>query len=149
LIYLSQSGKLMQESDLLCILDQSRILNHASEITGMLLYLEGRFLSEIEGRFMQVLEGKEEDVISTFERIKADQRHHDIIVLEQTTIPQRNFETWSMGFKSMELEGCKILPGYFDLNDDFVKSDATQDSNLSLNFLKSFYKFNMDDEHAL
>jgi hypothetical protein len=49
----------------------------------------------------------------------------------------------------MELEDCKILPGYFSLNDDFVKSDAMQESNLSLNFLKSFYKFNMDDEHAM
>jgi hypothetical protein len=149
LIYLSQSKKLMQESDLLCILDQSKILNHGNRITGMLLYLEGKFLSQVEGRFMQVLEGREEDVISTFERIKADQRHHDIIVLEQSTIPQRNFGTWSMGFKSMELEDCKILPGYFSLNDDFVKSDAMQESNLSLNFLKSFYKFNMDDEHAI
>jgi hypothetical protein len=65
LIYLSQSKKLMQESDLLCILDQSKILNHGNRITGMLLYLEGKFLSQVEGRFMQVLEGREEDVIST------------------------------------------------------------------------------------
>jgi hypothetical protein len=148
LIYLSQSEKLMQEHDLLDILDKSKASNLEHDVTGMLLYLEGRFLSRDEGRFMQVLEGREEDVKSIFEKIKNDKRHHDIIVLEQSAFSQRNFETWSMGFKSMKLEDCKALPGYFDLNDEFVKSNVLQQSNLSLNFLKSFYKINGNTDHA-
>lgn len=148
LIYFSQSEKLMQEHDLLAILDKSKTSNLAHGITGMLLYLEGRFLSEVEGRFMQVLEGSEQDVKYIFDRIKTDPRHHNIIVLKQSTAYQRNFENWSMGFKSMKLETFNAMPEYFDLNDEFVKSDLMQQSSISLNFLRSFYEVNMDDGHA-
>lgn len=135
----------MQESDLLDILNRSRTWNREHGITGMLLYLEGRFLSQKEGRFMQVLEGKEHEVKGIFEQIKNDHRHHSFIILKQATVSQRNFASWSMGFKSLKLEACNALPGYFDLNDEFVKSDELQQSNQPLNFLKSFYDINMND----
>jgi hypothetical protein len=148
LIYFSQSKKLMQETDLLHLLNQSKKSNQEHGLSGMLLYLEGKFLNQIEGRFMQVLEGGEEDVIRVFERIKKDRRHHDIIVLDQSPVSQSNFVTWSMGFKSIKLEAFKTLPGYFDLNDEFLKSKVFQQSHLALNFLKSFYKINKHDDSA-
>lgn len=137
----------MQDGDLLKILSRSRSWNAGHGITGMLLYLEGRFLSQNEGRFMQVLEGTEHQVKDIFEQIKNDERHHGLIVLKQSTAPQRNFNNWSMGFNSLGLDAYKSLPGFFDLNDEFLKSDALQHSNLPLHFLKSFYETSLSDDH--
>lgn len=134
----------MPSDDLLFLLNQSKEWNQEHGLTGMLLYLEGKFLSKVEGRFMQVLEGNERDVNEIFEKIKQDPRHHSLIVLKQSSTESRNFGTWSMGFKSIKLEACKELPGCFDLNEAFLKSDELQQSNLPLNFLRSFYQVNLE-----
>jgi hypothetical protein len=136
----------MSSDDLVSLLNQSKSWNQGHGLTGMLLYLEGKFLSKLEGRFMQVLEGTEEEVKEIFEKIKQDPRHHSLIVLKQSSIEERNFGNWSMGFKSIAVEACKELPGFFDLNEDFLKSDELQQSSLPLNFLKSFYEVNFDTD---
>lgn len=146
LIYISKVESLMPTDDLLLILNQSRSWNEGHGLTGMLLYLEGKFLSKVEGRFMQVLEGTEWEVKEIFEKIKQDPRHHSLIILKQASIKDRNFETWSMGFKLIKLEAHKELPGRFDLNDDFLKSAELQQSNVPLNFLKSFYEVNLESD---
>jgi hypothetical protein len=134
----------MPSDDLLLLLNQSNTRNHGHGLTGMLLYLEGKFLNKVEGRFMQVLEGNERDVKEIFEKIKQDPRHHSLIMLKQSSTNDRNFGTWSMGFKSLQLEICTEMPGCFDLNDEFLTSDQLQKSSLPLNFLKSFYKVNLE-----
>lgn len=142
LIYFSQSEKLMQDSELLALLNQSKTSNQKHGITGMLLYLEGRFSNQTQGRFMQVLEGSERCVKEVFEHIKGDPRHHNIIVLKQSPILERSFGFWSMGFKSLTLESYKALPEYLNLSDRFLQSDELQQSSLPLNLLRSFYKIN-------
>ena len=136
----------MSSDDLLLILNQSRSWNEGHGLTGMLLYLEGKFLSKVEGRFMQVLEGSEWEVKEIFQKIKQDPRHHSLIILKQAPTKERNFGTWSMGFKSINLDAHQELPGRFDLNDDFLKSAELQQSNVPLNFLKSFYQVNMESD---
>lgn len=136
----------MPSEDLIFLLNQSRSWNEEHGLTGMLLYLEGRFLGKVEGRFMQVLEGTEWEVKQIFEKIKQDPRHHSLIILKQASTKYRNFETWSMGFKSMKLEAGKELPERFDLNDDFLKSAELRQSNVPLNFLKSFYEVNLETD---
>jgi hypothetical protein len=136
----------MPSDDLLFLLNQSKNWNEGHGLTGMLLYLEGKFLSKVEGRFMQVLEGTERDVKEIFAKIKQDSRHHSLIILKQASTKERNFGTWSMGFKSINLEAHKELPGRFDLNDDFLKSAELQQSNVPLNFLKSFYEVNLESD---
>lgn len=136
----------MRSPDLLFLLKQSRNWNQDHGLTGMLLYLEGKFLSKVEGRFMQVLEGTEADVKEILEKIKQDSRHHSLIILKQSSTENRNFGTWSMGFKSVKLEACKELPECFDLNEEFLKSDELQQSNLPLNFLKSFCQINLETD---
>jgi hypothetical protein len=133
----------MTEDDLIFLMNQSRDWNQGHALTGMLLYLEGKFLSDVEGRFIQVLEGSEGDVKEIFEKVKQDERHHSLIVLKQSSITARSFKTWTMGFKSIKFNFCKELAGCFDLNEDFLKSDELQQSNVPLNFLKSFYEVNI------
>lgn len=134
----------MAEDDLLLLMQQCKIWNESHGITGMLLYLEGKFLSAYEGRFMQVLEGTEQDVKEIFDQIKLDKRHHSMIILKHTSIQERNFETWSMGFKFLKLYDFQTLPGCFNLNEGFLKSDELQQSSIPLNLLKSFYQINLD-----
>jgi hypothetical protein len=144
LIYISKAESLMPNDDLIFLLNQSKTWNQGHALTGMLLYLEGKFLSKVEGRFIQVLEGAERDVKEIFEKIKQDPRHHSLIVLKQSSTNNRSFGTWTMGFKSIKLEDSKGLKGNFDLNEDFLKSDELQQSNVPLNFLKSFYEVNIE-----
>ena len=72
------------------ILDAARRWNAAQGITGALLF-------SADG-FVQVLEGPVAAVEATFERIKCDPRHADVVVLEAGMVPARDFEGWSMAY---------------------------------------------------
>ncbi|MCG7198977.1 BLUF domain-containing protein [Marinobacter pelagius] len=49
-------------------------------------------------RFFQYLEGEEEDVHKTFDRIKRDDRHRNILTLIEEPIEARTFSDWSMKY---------------------------------------------------
>jgi hypothetical protein len=129
----------MQEDELMFLLKQSRDWNLSHDITGMLLYIEGRFLDHIEGRFMQVLEGSEYEIERIFNNIKNDSRHHQLIVLRQEELEARNFDNWQMGFSSLNREDFERHLGFFELNDDYLNSKEFIESNTAISFLKSFY----------
>jgi len=105
----------------------------------MLLYIEGDFASQKGGRFMQVLEGDEQDVKDIYTKIKNDPRHHNVILLNQHYIEERNFKTWSMGFKSIALDQYRQTQGYFELDEHFMHPGDYENFNAPLTFLKSFY----------
>ncbi|QJD94545.1 BLUF domain-containing protein [Mucilaginibacter robiniae] len=144
LIYTSKAAKLMQESDLLNILLESRKSNLEHDLTGMLLYIEGQFSSQQSGRFIQVLEGEKADVIKIYEKIAQDSRHYNVILLNESEIDKRNFTTWSMGFESLTLDKFKQISGYFELNDNFLKKINVQKFNMPLTMLKSFYELHLE-----
>lgn len=137
----------MSDTELLSLLDESREWNHAHGITGVLLYIQGKFLHPVkdklvlslEGRFIQVLEGSETELDLVFDMISSDKRHLDIKILRQGETVDRNFHSWDMGFRSMELEEYKNIPGFFPLDDEFLKTPDPGNSNIPLDFLKSFY----------
>jgi hypothetical protein len=141
LIYISKAKKLMQEDELIALLNESRNWNSDHELTGMLLYVEGRFIEQNEGRFMQVLEGDEREVKLIFEKIKTDFRHFQLIVLETGAQAERIFNNWTMGFKMIDLESLKQVPGYFRLTGDALSGQQNENARPML-FLKSFYNTN-------
>ncbi|TLS69084.1 blue light sensor protein [Mariprofundus erugo] len=96
LVYVSVASEPFDEQKLLQLLAKSRANNTRLGISGQLIYSEGTF--------MQVLEGPADAVDATFERIKKDTRHQHINLIERSTIDQREFPEWSMGFKSMSRE---------------------------------------------
>jgi hypothetical protein len=63
---------------------------------------------------MQVLEGGQEDVKATFERISRDSRHQDIVILLEGDLPERDFPQWWMGFKVIDADTAKTIPGFHD-----------------------------------
>ena len=79
-----------KEREIRAILESARRRNQADGITGALLFTASGFA--------QVLEGPRDVVERTFERISADPRHTDVVVLSFTPIERRCFPDWSMGF---------------------------------------------------
>ncbi len=94
LIYVSSVYHPLSADEISELLDVSITNNALRNITGFLIYAEGEFI--------QILEGKEVDVEFIFDKILNDKRHHAIKVLVRENIKRRSFETWSMGFKSLQ-----------------------------------------------
>lgn len=111
LLYVSTAARPLDDRDLDALLAVARSRNAASDITGVLLYADGRFLQHLEGR--------DADVEAVFASIEADPRHEDVRVLTRRPIGARQFADWSMGFgrpdatrfaaRSVELTGAEGL----------------------------------------
>ena len=61
IVYSSLASTKMLKSDLVIILRKARANNRISDITGLLMYVDGYFL--------QTLEGNEDDVRNTYKKI--------------------------------------------------------------------------------
>ena len=94
----------MRDQDLAELLVQARANNERRAITGMLLYKDGRFI--------QILEGHEEQVQTSFERIRKDERHRDVDLLWLRYAQYRDFPDWTMGFLNADEVDPETLKGY-------------------------------------
>lgn len=90
LIYASRETRQFANEDIDQILAASRRNNLKDGVTGMLCHGDGRFL--------QYLEGDKTAVQSIYDRIAGDERHTDVILIEQVNAERRIFGDWSMGF---------------------------------------------------
>lgn len=104
LIYISVAASEFSEPELLEILRVSRENNVRDDLTGMLLYKEGRF--------MQLLEGPEPAVCATYQRISCDSRHRETTILLESRTAERDFEEWSMGFRALDPATARTIPGF-------------------------------------
>jgi hypothetical protein len=130
-IYVSSETSPFSEQQLEELLQKSRLHNLAAEITGMLLYKDGKF--------MQTLEGPREAVLTLLEKIRSDPRHGKFTLLMEAPILKRSFGSWSMGFKKITQETVINIPGYDDSNDlSLMSSRFIENPPESLNLLLSF-----------
>lgn len=74
------------------LVSQKRNITH--DLTGALVYGDGRFI--------QVLEGPLKPVLLTLERIRADPRHHSLDVVGPVPIDRREFPDWCMARVPLE-----------------------------------------------
>lgn len=88
ILYVSKSTNLIEQNVLDSIVQRSRHNNVLDGVTGI-LWADGK-------RFAQVIEGDEQAVSDAMDRIRADRRHHDIVVLQDRRIAQRQYGEWSM-----------------------------------------------------
>lgn len=131
LIYISVATKPLTEAELVELLNKSRSNNERDGLTGMLLYKDERF--------MQVLEGEKAAVMATFARIKSDPRHHDVIVLLEGELAERDFPQWWMGFKTLDGEAAKSVPGFYPFLDlKFAVFDLASDPSRAHKLLRIF-----------
>jgi hypothetical protein len=109
LIYVSIESRLLTDADFKTILQTARTFNSANQITGMLLARDGYFI--------QALEGEAVVVETLYEKIKQDPRHANVLLISKTTIKERSFKEWSMGFNKIEDADLAALPDF----NDFLK----------------------------
>jgi hypothetical protein len=76
------------DAELEAILRVSQANNQRDGITGVLIFDDLWFI--------QVLEGDRETVWNTVERIRCDERHHGITIVDARDVDVREFGTWSM-----------------------------------------------------
>ena len=93
LIYRSVAKDTFDKPLIYKMLSEARDFNAMHGITGCLLYHKGQFI--------QLLEGEEAQVTSLYDRIKNDQRHDYVELLEEEEIAERIFSEWSMAFQDM------------------------------------------------
>jgi len=89
LMYASRAVAAVDQEELVAILKKSKANNPKAGITGVLCYSEGIFI--------QVLEGGRTAVNQLYNRITADSRHSDVVLLNYEEISERRFAGWSMG----------------------------------------------------
>ena len=137
LVYTSHAVQPLPEAELLKLLQQSRDRNKEFNISGILLY--------VQGKFIQALEGKEAFVEKIYASILKDTRHTRVTLVLEGNSPTRIFKGWSMGFKKLSDEDFANISGFTDIDAFFNEHQVKENSNLLLVILKSFYRKNMVD----
>jgi hypothetical protein len=99
----------LSRSDLDALLSTWRRRNAQRGITGLLLHHAGSVF--------QVIEGFPEDVVTLYEAIARDPRHHYIAQLIHQPITQRSFGDWSMGYGRVAGPELGAVPGLSPLLD--------------------------------
>lgn len=88
LTYQSRAVTPMSEQSLHLLLESAQARNKAGDITGLLIY--------DEGRFFQCLEGPAHSLEMLWNAIRQDPRHTDVELLGSAPTSKRFFENWSM-----------------------------------------------------
>ncbi len=104
LIYMSTAAQLLTDGELQLLLEQARRNNAQYDVTGLLLYHEGRF--------MQLLEGSAEMVKALYARIEQDPRHTDTAKLADKEVEARSFPNWSMAFRPVHTQDFVNQAGF-------------------------------------
>jgi len=104
LMYASRAVGTIGQDDLTAILKRSKADNPPLGITGVLC-LSG-------GIFLQVLEGGRLAVNRLYNRIVADPRHTDVVLLTYEEIDERRFAGWSMGLVNLARLNTALLLKY-------------------------------------
>jgi hypothetical protein len=92
--YVSTVNPALSETEIQKALDFSKNWNNNNDITGILLYSHGNFF--------QVLEGEEKLLKALFKRIKADERHRNVITIFQKDVPDVIFDGYEADFISLD-----------------------------------------------
>ncbi len=144
--YISTPTRPMSTDDLLDILNTARLNNVCIGVSGMLLYTGSAFIQTLEGD-EKVLE----DLLAT---IKKDPRHKDFRIIEKKKILAREYADWTMGFKRIDKDDVRDIPGlnkFFetDLSGSIGSDELKLVNNLLNHFRKEGKKKNIHDELSL
>lgn len=88
MVYTSVATSQMDQADVFTIVQTSVSNNMARDVTGFLIYGDGRFL--------QLIEGADGDLRGLMTTLKGDPRHRDITVLIDEPVTERKFSRWRM-----------------------------------------------------
>jgi len=114
LLYISSASRNLSNDDLHEILDKAQQNNAKLDVTGMLVYMDGNFV--------QFLEGSKENVMALYNKIQRDDRHRDVLIIDQANVSGRFFESWSMAFQKINRFNAKDYPVIKEFLDNPQKS---------------------------
>lgn len=103
-VYISKATQDFDDAALRKILDDSARNNPQANITGMLLYTQKTFL--------QVLEGDATIVDALINKIQSDPRHHSVEIVIRSSIREREFNNWSMGYRRLQASDAEAMPHF-------------------------------------
>jgi hypothetical protein len=109
LLYASRAVEPIDAQLLEAILERSRAYNRDHGITGVLC------AHEHGNGFLQVLEGSRDAINRLYNRIVADSRHTDVVLLDYQEIEQRRFASWRMGKIDLSRVNPSTLLRYSEL----------------------------------
>ncbi len=141
LMYVSYAAHPLSDKDLEELLSASRKNNESLNVTGMLLY--------IDGKFIQVLEGKKEIINDLYSTIVADPRHKKVNKIIEGKTLERNFPEWNMGFKSISGKDYHNIPGFNNIEEYFMSHQVDENSHVTLIFLRLFYNKYFNKESSV
>lgn len=101
-LYTSRATERFDPEDLGSMLKMSRAKNWIRNLTGLLLYQDGRFL--------HYLEGPTDEVHERMGRIRLDARHSDISPMSEHQVRTRLFPRWTMAYVSVP-DADDVVPG--------------------------------------
>ena len=104
LMYASRAAETVTQDQLVAILKKSKANNPHVGVTGVLCFSGSIFL--------QVLEGGRMQVNALYNRLIADPRHHDVVLLSYEEIGERSFAGWSMGQVNLHRVNPSLLMKY-------------------------------------
>ena len=116
LIYSSVAVSAVSDAELQELLITSRRNNARNNITGMLLYADGAFF--------QAIEGEEQAVLSLYERLTRDKRHHSQTLIIREPIAKRAFADWAMGCANLTDHDMAHVEGVSDFLETHQRLDA-------------------------
>ncbi|MTI21569.1 BLUF domain-containing protein [Fulvivirga sp. RKSG066] len=137
LVYTSIAKGNPSERDLETLLFQSQRNNSRVNITGLLLY--------VDGKFVQVLEGEKRKVQQLYKVIKKDDRHRDVNLIIDGEKEERDYSGWYMGYRSIMPEEVMSKLGYRDPEAWFRSHKLTKESHVSELFMRLFFDKNFNN----
>lgn len=143
LVYISKANKRFGAAEIQQMLRVFRQNNHATGVTGLLLY-------DGYGTFLQALEGDADVLSALYEKIKNDSRHTRVNLLGESEITKRSFADWRMGYKTLELSPVMKVEGYSDFLEQNDRNDyLNSNPNFAMDLLQHFKhnsKSNLDED---
>ena len=131
IIYSSKATPSISQEDLHEILEASRRNNEQNGITGMLILYNDTFI--------QMLEGEQDAVYDTFDRIRDDQRHDNVLVLFEGPTDRRHFSHWKMALEVVDENHFRKIDAYESLEEGDSFLAEVDDDHIGLKMLRFFY----------
>ena len=88
IVYVSAVRSTFEKLDLVRLAEEAALKNAEQDVTGLLLHHDGSFI--------QALEGPPPAVRSLMRKIRADERHSNVMVLLEEEVEEREFGNWGM-----------------------------------------------------
>ena len=127
ILYVSEVADHCGDRETTEILKTSRSNNAKNSVTGMLVRKKKEFL--------QFIEGPAEIVDALYDKIKVDDRHRSVKIVEQGMAEDRVFFDWEMGFA--DEQNVQPLQWKWQL-DKISLFSLADDTTHCLNFVKEF-----------